>query len=76
MGGAFLDSTLDRLGDAAVFGGLVLLRRAGGSDACRALALYCLAMGPVALRLGPRRVAGMEARAGSPSARTGSSRSS
>ncbi|MGH3318254.1 MAG: phosphatidylinositol phosphate synthase [Nocardioidaceae bacterium] len=44
--GAFLDSTLDRIGDAAVFAGLVLWF-AGGGDALwlAALALYCLVMG-------------------------------
>ena len=45
-GGAFLDSTLDRLGDAAVFGGLVLyFMGPGESDRWAALALYCLVMG-------------------------------
>ena len=44
--GAFLDSTLDRLGDAAVFGGLVLyFMGPGESDLYAALALYCLVMG-------------------------------
>lgn len=44
--GAFLDSTLDRLGDAAVFGGLVLyFMGPGESDLFAALALYCLVMG-------------------------------
>lgn len=44
--GAFLDSTLDRIGDAAVFAGLVLWF-AGGGDSLwlAALALYCLVMG-------------------------------
>lgn len=46
--GAFLDSTLDRLGDAAIFGGLVLYYVGpGGSDLLAALALYCLVMGSV-----------------------------
>ncbi len=46
--GAFLDSTLDRFGDAAVFGGLTLwfLGR-GDDDVLGTLALYCLAMGSV-----------------------------
>jgi CDP-diacylglycerol--glycerol-3-phosphate 3-phosphatidyltransferase len=48
--GAFLDSTLDRIGDAAVFGGLVLYY-AGGSSArdtvMTALALSCLVLGAV-----------------------------
>lgn len=44
--GAFLDSTLDRLGDAAVFGGLVLyFMGPGESDRWAGLALYCLVMG-------------------------------
>jgi len=46
--GAFLDSTLDRVGDAAIFGGLVLyFAGPGESDALAALALYCLVMGSV-----------------------------
>jgi len=46
--GAFLDSTLDRIGDAAIFGGLVLyFAGPGESDALAALALYCLVMGSV-----------------------------
>ncbi len=46
--GAFLDSVLDRIADAAVFGGLVLWY-AGGGDAMTtaALALLCLALGAV-----------------------------
>jgi len=46
--GAFLDSTLDRVGDAAVFGGLALWYAAGGGSfllAC--VALYDLVMGSV-----------------------------
>jgi CDP-diacylglycerol--glycerol-3-phosphate 3-phosphatidyltransferase len=46
--GAFLDSTLDRFGDAAVFGGLVLWFTAGGDDRLTAvLALTCLVLGAV-----------------------------
>jgi CDP-diacylglycerol---glycerol-3-phosphate 3-phosphatidyltransferase len=46
--GAFLDSTLDRFGDAAIFGGLVLYYAGpGDSDPLTALALYCLVMGSV-----------------------------
>jgi len=45
--GAFLDSTLDRFGDAAVFGGLVLYFARAGDDAMTALALYCLVLGSV-----------------------------
>jgi CDP-diacylglycerol---glycerol-3-phosphate 3-phosphatidyltransferase len=51
--GAFLDSTLDRFGDAAIFGALVLYF-AGDQvvgtthpDLYRNLALYCLVMGSV-----------------------------
>ncbi|MDQ4008266.1 MAG: CDP-alcohol phosphatidyltransferase family protein [Actinomycetota bacterium] len=44
--GAFLDSTLDRIGDAAVFAGLVLWFAGGGETLWLAgLALYCLVMG-------------------------------
>jgi CDP-diacylglycerol--glycerol-3-phosphate 3-phosphatidyltransferase len=49
--GAFLDSTLDRIGDAAVFGGLVLYyawHNTGSFDrAMAALALACLVLGQV-----------------------------
>jgi CDP-diacylglycerol--glycerol-3-phosphate 3-phosphatidyltransferase/CDP-diacylglycerol--inositol 3-phosphatidyltransferase len=46
--GAFLDSTLDRLGDSAIFGGLVLYYVGpGDNDWLAALALYCLVMGSV-----------------------------
>jgi CDP-diacylglycerol--glycerol-3-phosphate 3-phosphatidyltransferase/CDP-diacylglycerol--inositol 3-phosphatidyltransferase len=46
--GAFLDSTLDRLGDAAVFAGLVMWFAGDGDDLWyAALALYCLVMGAV-----------------------------
>jgi CDP-diacylglycerol--glycerol-3-phosphate 3-phosphatidyltransferase len=46
--GAFLDSTLDRVGDAAVFGGLVLYFAGVGRDAVMAgLALACLVLGQV-----------------------------
>ncbi len=46
--GAFLDSTLDRIGDAAVFGGLVLWFAWGGDDpVLMSVALYCLVMGSV-----------------------------
>jgi CDP-diacylglycerol--glycerol-3-phosphate 3-phosphatidyltransferase len=46
--GAFLDSTLDRFGDAAIFGGLVLYYAGpGDSRPLTALALYCLVMGSV-----------------------------
>jgi CDP-diacylglycerol--glycerol-3-phosphate 3-phosphatidyltransferase len=48
--GAFLDSTLDRLGDAAVFGGLVLYYAGHDDPSSRwstALALACLVLGSV-----------------------------
>jgi CDP-diacylglycerol--glycerol-3-phosphate 3-phosphatidyltransferase len=46
--GAFLDSTLDRFGDAAVFGGLVLWFTGGGDDRVTAvLALANLVLGAV-----------------------------
>lgn len=48
--GAFLDSTLDRVGDAAVFGGLVLYAAARPDDvgpAFAGLALACLVLGSV-----------------------------
>lgn len=46
--GAYLDSTLDRVGDAAVFGGIVLWYSGGGGDRLTAsLALACLALGAV-----------------------------
>jgi CDP-diacylglycerol---glycerol-3-phosphate 3-phosphatidyltransferase len=48
--GAFLDSTLDRIGDAAVFGGLVLYyggSPGSGHGVMEALALSCLVLGSV-----------------------------
>jgi len=46
--GAYLDSTLDRLGDAAIFGGLVLWYAGGGDNVVMAgLALACLILGSV-----------------------------
>ena len=46
--GAFWDSTLDRIGDGAVFGGLVLFFAGpGASTLYTAVALYCLVMGSV-----------------------------
>ncbi len=46
--GAYLDSTLDRVGDAAVFGGLVLWYAGDGDDTLMAaLALACLILGSV-----------------------------
>jgi len=44
--GAFLDSTLDRVADASVFGGLTLWFMLGGRDRLLAgVALYCLVSG-------------------------------
>jgi CDP-diacylglycerol--glycerol-3-phosphate 3-phosphatidyltransferase/CDP-diacylglycerol--inositol 3-phosphatidyltransferase len=46
--GAFFDSTLDRIGDAAIFGGLVLYFAGPGDDYLYlCLTLYCLVMGAV-----------------------------
>jgi CDP-diacylglycerol--glycerol-3-phosphate 3-phosphatidyltransferase len=46
--GAYLDSTLDRFGDAAIFGGLVLWYAGHGNNAfMAALALACLILGSV-----------------------------
>jgi CDP-diacylglycerol---glycerol-3-phosphate 3-phosphatidyltransferase len=46
--GAFLDSTLDRVGDAAIFGGLAMYYVGpGDSDWKVGLAIYCLTMGAV-----------------------------
>ena len=46
--GAFLDSTLDRFGDAAIFAGLALYYAGpGDSRALTGLALYCLVLGSV-----------------------------
>jgi CDP-diacylglycerol--glycerol-3-phosphate 3-phosphatidyltransferase/CDP-diacylglycerol--inositol 3-phosphatidyltransferase len=46
--GAFLDSTLDRIGDAAVFGGLAMYYVGPGASEWKAgLAIYCLTMGAV-----------------------------
>lgn len=46
--GAFLDSTLDRIGDAAIFSGLTIWYFQGGDDRVTAwLALTCLVLGSV-----------------------------
>ncbi len=46
--GAFLDSTLDRIGDAAIFGGLAMYYVGpGDNDWWAGLAIYCLSMGSV-----------------------------
>jgi CDP-diacylglycerol---glycerol-3-phosphate 3-phosphatidyltransferase len=64
--GAFLDSTLDRFGDAAVFGGLVMYYAGPGeSNLFAALALYCLVMGSVTSYARARAESlGMEAKVG------------
>lgn len=45
--GAFLDSSLDRVGDGAVIGGLLLYGYNTHDDAITGLALWCLVMGGV-----------------------------
>jgi CDP-diacylglycerol---glycerol-3-phosphate 3-phosphatidyltransferase len=46
--GAFFDSTLDRIGDGAVFGGLAMYYVGpGDNDLLAGLAIYCLVMGSV-----------------------------
>jgi CDP-diacylglycerol---glycerol-3-phosphate 3-phosphatidyltransferase len=46
--GAFFDSTLDRIGDGAIFGGLVLYFAGPGDNTLYlCLTLYCLVMGSV-----------------------------
>jgi CDP-diacylglycerol---glycerol-3-phosphate 3-phosphatidyltransferase len=46
--GSFLDSTLDRIGDAAIFGGLTMYYVGPGDNRWWAgLAVYCLSMGSV-----------------------------
>jgi CDP-diacylglycerol--glycerol-3-phosphate 3-phosphatidyltransferase/CDP-diacylglycerol--inositol 3-phosphatidyltransferase len=64
--GAFLDSTLDRVGDAAVFGGLVMYYVGPGeSDLLAALALYCLVTGSLTSYARARAEAlGMQAHVG------------
>ncbi|WP_084703908.1 phosphatidylinositol phosphate synthase [Phaeacidiphilus oryzae] len=46
--GAFLDSTLDRVGDAVIFGGIAMWYAGkGNDDLYAALAIFCLASGQV-----------------------------
>ncbi|MCW2871109.1 phosphatidylinositol phosphate synthase [Actinacidiphila oryziradicis] len=46
--GAFLDSTLDRVADSAIFGGLALWYAGGGNDLVLcAVSIFCLASGQV-----------------------------
>jgi CDP-diacylglycerol---glycerol-3-phosphate 3-phosphatidyltransferase len=64
--GAFLDSTLDRFGDAAIFGGLTMYYVGpGDSEPLAALAMYCLVMGSVTSYVRARAEAlGMQAKVG------------
>ena len=45
--GAFLDSTMDRVADAAIFAGLMIGLYRDGQEALAAVALYCLVAGVV-----------------------------
>jgi len=64
--GAFLDSTLDRFGDAAIFGGLAMYYVGpGDSDTLAALAIYCLVLGSITSYARARAESlGMEAKGG------------
>ncbi|HET6562813.1 MAG TPA: CDP-alcohol phosphatidyltransferase family protein [Marmoricola sp.] len=64
--GAFLDSTLDRIGDAAIFGSLAMYYVGpGDNDGFAALAVYCLTMGAVTSYARARAEAlGMQAKVG------------
>lgn len=64
--GAFLDSTLDRIGDGAIFGALAMyFVGPGDSDWLAALAIYCLVMGSVTSYARARAESlGMQARGG------------
>jgi CDP-diacylglycerol---glycerol-3-phosphate 3-phosphatidyltransferase len=64
--GAFFDSTLDRIGDGAIFGGLVLyFAGPGDSYLYLCLTLYCLVMGAVTSYARARAESlGMDARGG------------
>jgi CDP-diacylglycerol--glycerol-3-phosphate 3-phosphatidyltransferase len=64
--GAFLDSTLDRFGDAAIFGGLAMYYVGpADSDNLAALAMYCLVMGSITSYARARAESlGMEAKGG------------
>src|SRR3954452_7146095 len=64
--GAFWDSTLDRVGDAAIFGGLAMYYVGPGDNAWfAALAIYCLSMGSVTSYARDRAESlGMDARGG------------
>src|SRR4051812_1728639 len=64
--GAFLDSTLDRFGDAAIFGGLAMYYVGpGDSQNLAALSIYCLVMGSITSYARARAESlGMDARGG------------
>jgi CDP-diacylglycerol--glycerol-3-phosphate 3-phosphatidyltransferase len=64
--GAFFDSTLDRVGDGAIFGGLVLYFAGPGDNYLYlCLTLYCLVMGAVTSYARARAESlGMQARGG------------
>ena len=64
--GAFLDSTLDRFGDAAIFAGLALYYVGpGDSEPLAALAIYCLVLGSITSYARARAEAlGMSAKVG------------
>jgi CDP-diacylglycerol---glycerol-3-phosphate 3-phosphatidyltransferase len=64
--GAFLDSTLDRFGDAAIFAGLALYYMGPGeSEPLSALAIYCLVMGSITSSARARAESlGMQAKGG------------
>ncbi|RLV50179.1 CDP-alcohol phosphatidyltransferase family protein [Nocardioides mangrovicus] len=64
--GAFFDSTMDRFGDGAIFGGLVLYYAGpGDSELYLALSLFCLVMGSITSYARARAESlGMEAKGG------------
>jgi CDP-diacylglycerol--glycerol-3-phosphate 3-phosphatidyltransferase len=64
--GAFLDSTLDRFGDAAIFAGLALYYVGpGDSEPLASLAIYCLVLGSITSYTRARAEAlGMNAKVG------------
>lgn len=71
--GSFLDSTLDRLGDAAVFAGLAIWFFQGGDNQLLGyVALWALVMGSVTSYTRAKAESlGMQAKGASPSAPTG-----
>lgn len=64
--GAFLDSTLDRFGDAAIFAGLAMYYIGpGDDDRLAALSIYCLVLGSITSYARARAESlGMEAKGG------------